>query len=422
MPEFFSIGNSGLGPQPGWQGVENFASLRAFGGFNLGFGLPRPPVEAEFKLEKFCADARSLWPKVDSNGDNILSCDELASAVSNPLFVGNDALVVAALYRVRKLFPSAKTAIHGESEGGRHQCGSVSQDDIDKLESHPEANSAEDFSIETLSRVFSERFDDIAILRRELRSAMRPRSLSDVSLLLYADQVNPLLSIRPEAVLQGAVGNCYFAAALAALAAANPMKIYQMIEQETDSTYRVVFPGDRESPIITALPTEGELSLYSGANSYGLWPCLLEKAYGQYLQNSQNESHCLPPQELSAGGGRPERVLSLFSAGDAYFVPRHDLDMPTLGQHIKDALAEGRAVTVSTGGLESSWRFRVGHAFSVLAYDPKGPDGGTITVRDPLGNGLLLPFASMSMSLLEFYQSFPCVEFEGRRLKSRDNQ
>src|SRR6185436_1826409 len=97
----------------------------------------------------------------------------------------------------------------------------------------------------------------------------------------------PVDSIRVEAVRQGIVGDCFFLAALASLAVACPELIPKMIAALPDGMFKVNFPGDRELDIIVEAPTTVELALYAKSSQFGIWPAVLEKAYGKYLMCTQ---------------------------------------------------------------------------------------------------------------------------------------
>jgi Ca2+-binding EF-hand superfamily protein len=97
---------------------------------------------------------------------------------------------------------------------------------------------------------------------------------------LYGNSDNPLESIRPEAVRQGAVGDCQMLAPLAGLARSNPQAIQDMIHDNHNGTYTVTFPGDRQHPVTVDAPTQAELAEYARGNEHGTWAAVIEKAAG----------------------------------------------------------------------------------------------------------------------------------------------
>jgi Ca2+-binding EF-hand superfamily protein len=105
---------------------------------------------------------------------------------------------------------------------------------------------------------------------------------------LYATQ-NPLESITPDAIKQGRIGDCYFEASLAAIAKTNPELIKNSIKDNHDGTYTVTFPGDPNSKITVSAPTEAEIGLYNSSGKNGIWSSIMEKAFGQY---KGDHKHC----------------------------------------------------------------------------------------------------------------------------------
>src|SRR5262249_52466936 len=101
---------------------------------------------------------------------------------------------------------------------------------------------------------------------------------------LFGSAVDPLKNIAPEGVIQGGIGDCYFLAEIASLASspAGKQAIVDMIKVNDDGTYTVTFPGDPKNPITVSAPTDAELGRYAKGNFRGIWPAVLEKAYGKY--------------------------------------------------------------------------------------------------------------------------------------------
>src|SRR5262249_28273049 len=77
---------------------------------------------------------------------------------------------------------------------------------------------------------------------------------------LYANPDKPLESIKPEAVKQAFIGNCYFYGAMAALAEANPKALQDLIKDNKDGSYTVTFPGKKA--ITVDAPSDAELTLF----------------------------------------------------------------------------------------------------------------------------------------------------------------
>lgn len=85
--------------------------------------------------------------------------------------------------------------------------------------------------------------------------------------------------ITPEAVRQGRLGSCYFHAVIAALADTHPESLRQMIQENSDGTYRVEF-ADGQAEI--AYPEDIRYSREIGYDvSDGWWVAVLFRAYAQ---------------------------------------------------------------------------------------------------------------------------------------------
>jgi len=98
-------------------------------------------------------------------------------------------------------------------------------------------------------------------------------------------------------VRQGAIGDCYLAAALAAVAGTSPAAITNAIKDNGDGTFTVRFyqldwTGSKKAESVTVdadLPFSGDLPAYAkstesvdGKPAHELWPSILEKAYAQW--------------------------------------------------------------------------------------------------------------------------------------------
>jgi hypothetical protein len=191
-------------------------------------------------------------------------------------------------------------------------------------------------------------------------------------------------SICPDAVVQGKVGNCSFLSAVASLSATNPEAIARMITPNADGSFTVTFPGDKEHPVTVKAPTDGELALFSKVGGRGIWPAVLEKAYGQYLGGT------VLPQEATVSGAFFRRGLSLISPNGScseYSVP--DISDDDLLVALQEAVTNRCPITavvddancedeveVSPSGLP------VTHEYSVLKFDRETRQ---LTLRNPWG-------------------------------------
>lgn len=355
----------------------------------------KPPKE---KADPYtlAQDMRRLSSQIDKDGDGKFSRLELAQALQDKKFTGRDAQVIAALYH-------ADGAIRRFTG---NQSGDLSANDLERLgalknqpadQQTPEARKA------------------LEAIKYAINRVAEMQKNGDKRLFNYEGGTNP---ISPDAVLQGSIGDCYLLAAISSIANTSEIAIRNMIRPHKDGTYSVRFPGAPDQELRVAAPTEAELGLYAGNGKHGIWPAVLEKAYGEYQRrNDPNLQYSLdiplaarPAAQLADGGSGESNywvALDLLTgAKTASFGLTQDQASETRQQ--LDAALNGlskREVIIATkiernlladrmnpylanqryAGASFDQSLRPNHMYSVLGFDPKGPDGGTITIRDPYG-------------------------------------
>jgi hypothetical protein len=245
---------------------------------------------------------------------------------------------------------------------------------------------------------------------------------------LFATKDNPLASITPDAIDQGTIGNCYFLAAVASVAKTNPESIRDMIKDNRDGTFTVTFPGAPDQPITVEAPSQAELGLYNHGSKHGIWASVVEKAYGKYCQSSilnrlPNWESGNTPAEGADGGGWLASSIELLTGKQT------DTDIVVLASEADTArkLTEAfssnqpRAVTcgIAKGVMEvfgaegkTGDGFPTAHAYSIIGFDPAGPDGGTVTVRNPWGGPEGSTDGTMQISLRQFRDNFSVVTYQ----------
>ena len=236
----------------------------------------------------------------------------------------------------------------------------------------------------------------------------------------------PLKDIKPEAVEQGTVGNCYFMATLASVAKTNPQIIQRILHMNEDGTYTITFPGARDEPITVPRPTDVELILYAQATKYGIWAPIIEKAYGEYLSN-----HAVGKSRISAEntGNATERVhhaMDLLTGQTGRWANIPAKSAEELLEILDDATAQKRILVAVTDGHDDSHENKQGipelHAYSVIDWDTKHD---VITLRNPWGSRKLgEPHSAdghaldgktdgvFRMSLQQFRQTFAVLFYE----------
>lgn len=231
---------------------------------------------------------------------------------------------------------------------------------------------------------------DPALHKDELDGAGKPRfSKTNFTGPLFID------GAKPEDVQQGQIGDCYFPAAMAAIAKANPDAINNLVKDNGDGTYTVTFKqkdwaSGRFKDV--AIKVDGDLYVRSyGGALYGhssnssdpkkmeLWFPLVEKAYAQW-KGSYNEI---------GNGGHSSNVFEavLGKDGQDMYVSTGNLDR--VFDTIKKAVDAKQPVAAGTYGESEEARYTnsgvyADHAYSILGYEQVGNEKFVI-MRNPWG-------------------------------------
>jgi len=224
-------------------------------------------------------------------------------------------------------------------------------------------------------------------------SSPKPRE-NTAKLPLYGDGDK---SIRPEAVVQGEVNDCFFMAPLASVAKANPKIISDSIKQNTDGSYTVTFAGAKDKPQTVAALTDEELKNYAKVGAKGTWPAVMEKAFGQYLRDNPAERDKIlghsagwflsNPQEYADAGKATEvlRILTGYPPGGIKLADSHSPEavrrfMTDTFKPVDGAVEIPPVVAGIAKGNEYALKMGLHpeHDYSVLGYE-----GGMVIVRDP---------------------------------------
>ncbi len=203
---------------------------------------------------------------------------------------------------------------------------------------------------------------------------------------------------KPSDVRQGAIGNCYFPAALASIAHSDPERIRNMIRQNDDGTFTVTFhnatsgwgssAGKKVEITVDADlyvrafggPVYGS-SLGTGtqADKMELWYPLIEKAYAQWKGS----------YEAIGNGGVSGKVMSEVMGASYDYQSISDFNKDRVWQTIKDGEKNGWPMTAGTYSDDKSGRYTntgvyANHAYSVLGVEE---EGGVkyVKLRNPWG-------------------------------------
>lgn len=215
---------------------------------------------------------------------------------------------------------------------------------------------------------------------------------------LFGDNPNTALDVPSSADMrQGAVGDCYFIAALGALADSSPSAIEDMFIDNGDGTYTVRFyydtPQGYTADYVTVndllpgySPTDPEYA-QPGANG-SWWIPLLEKAYAQWNETG-NEGRNGRNSYASLSGGWMDTVdeQAVGTAATDY----SPSGTPGAEQAVIAAIQNGAAVTAAifTDGSAqfNALKLVSGHAYQVVSYDadPQSANYGTFQLANPWG-------------------------------------
>ena len=199
---------------------------------------------------------------------------------------------------------------------------------------------------------------------------------------------------KPQDVRQGAIGDCYFPAALAAIAHSDPSVIKNMIKKNEDGTYTVSFYESRYSGAghKVDIKVDGDLYVRAwGGPLYGdslgtprdlaqmeLWFPLVEKAYATW-KGSYN---------AIGNGGVAGKVMSeVMGARRVTSLSEYNKDR--VFEQIREGAANGWPMAAGTHGDSESARYTnsgvyANHAYSVFGVEE---EAGTkyVKLRNPWG-------------------------------------
>jgi WXG100 family type VII secretion target len=216
-------------------------------------------------------------------------------------------------------------------------------------------------------------------------------------------------AIHPSDADQGNIGDCFFAASLAAVAQQNPELIRRAIRQNADGTFTVTFYEERggflgigthvEPVEITVTPDfpTGQLNVQGtmqnatphievndrDANGKPeMWAMIMERAYAQW----KGDGNALAGYGQLHQGGRPENVLFALTGQESSTDDADEHSISELARMNRD----GYAITFSTIGdggkkaLYNNGTLVSGHEYYVTGVDERA---GTVTLRNPWGWG-----------------------------------
>ncbi len=202
---------------------------------------------------------------------------------------------------------------------------------------------------------------------------------------LYVDDVSA------DDVLQGSIGDCYLAAGISSLAAADPNLVKNAIKDNGDGTFSVRFyegvgEGGRPKAVFVNVDSDVAAGSYGGAkyasarDKNELWPGLLEKAYAKWKGG----------YERIGNGGNASDLFEAVSGKASNWGDVRDFKADTLFKKIQTTTASHKPVAAGTWGDSSPNANFSGtgvhgdHFYTVLGA---GEENGQkyVTLRNPWG-------------------------------------
>lgn len=244
---------------------------------------------------------------------------------------------------------------------------------------------------------------------------------------LYATKENPLDSIKADAILQGSAGNCMFLAALASIVRYHPEIILNMIEDLENGSFKVSFAGERNHPVVIEKPTTVELAIFARVSEYGIWPSVIEKAWGARMKSLAFEPSSVDQSNTEDAEYWSEvyRVLTGQESKLAWF---EECQQSSIKRILDENSKDNRALTAwainESGKSQKSNQIRSNHAYSIIDWDN---ESSIVTLRNPWGDiygsepmddngnakdGKLDGIFKLSFS--EFHKTFSAIHYEGK--------
>ncbi len=314
---------------------------------------------------------KRVFDRLDSNHDGVLQLHEVDAAVIDPSLQGELSAGIAILKAGfayirdlhRKWWFIRKTGITRADLTVFEKLLSAERTSAPTKEAHRE--------LLHLTEVVSQ----------------RAREAASVPKRLFKNEYSPLSSVKPEAIKQGIVGDCYFLAAMGSVAATNPQILARSITRLSADSFQVSFAGAPQERYIVQVPTVMELSLYAQITQYGVWPGVLEKAYGQYLIAHGFRQTLVPTDATSSA----EKVYEAFDLLTGQMGRWQLISLSTdeeLERLIRAACRERRAMAATSNPAPRGDKDRTidgipaQHAYSILDWDSNKK---RLTVRNPWG-------------------------------------
>jgi hypothetical protein len=219
---------------------------------------------------------------------------------------------------------------------------------------------------------------------------------------------------------EAAGGNCSFVGALQSLASVNPAAIQRMIRDNGNLTYTVTFPGAPDKPVTVLAPTHAELKS-SGLFPYkefGIWPYILQKAYGRYY-----DPEALSDYSGGADGSGTHAGIRLLTSGRSMTSLNPLTSYQRMSANLNQALRDGLPVTTAVGSPahKRNYDFARNHCYAVINFkeNPEDLKASIITLQNPWGHERAAVneqrLGKFNLTLEEFNHEFEYLNYSEKR-------
>lgn len=197
--------------------------------------------------------------------------------------------------------------------------------------------------------------------------------------------------IDPNDVQQGQLGDCYFLAAIAAVARANPKALEKLIKDNKDGTYDVTLyvhkhflTWKRTPTVITVKPEFPKKAdgtpAYAKTGDKELWVMLLEKAYAQH-EGSYKGIH----------GGYTEKAMGVLTGenGTSYKISKYTEKQ--ILEEFAAAIKNKQPIVADSKkiGKKNKEKSKLAKGLNIIgghSYPVKGVSGNNISLQNPWTN------------------------------------
>jgi hypothetical protein len=253
--------------------------------------------------------------------------------------------------------------------------------------------------------------DGSKVRNPELPTADKTKyNYTEIAAELFAKGSTDGLDIDPNDVDQNALGDCFFLAAVAAVARSKPEALRKLIKKNSDGSYDVTlyvhdkwFSVNREPKVIKnvrpTFPTGPDGSpVYAGIADKELWVMILEKAYAIHLGGYDDLDE----------GGDPEDAIEVLGGIDAESFSLSSMSEKEILEKIKAAKKDNLPIVASSKTFDKGDKKTIAlagklnvvgnHAYSVI-----GVTGNNVDLDNPWGQGAHL---DISIPVSDFKKYF----------------